>query len=253
MYLLYADESGSAHDPNGDFFVLAGFSIFERQTHWVDEKVEQIARRFEPYFGARQCELHGSPMFAGNDGWRDAATVPQRVQAVSDALHLLNNRDIKVFASVIEKRLIPDRSQIIPTAFHDIAFAFDRYLRNLYHRNPDNKQRGIILFDKTASERMIQDLSYAAKHIGCNHDYLRNFAEVPVFVDSKASRLIQLADLLAYWLYRYYSANDKRGFNLIQPHILREGGLVEHLSDNTRIRLENANDLGYPFPQPQPN
>jgi hypothetical protein len=30
MHLLYADESGSVGDPKQQFFVLAGFSVFER-------------------------------------------------------------------------------------------------------------------------------------------------------------------------------------------------------------------------------
>ena len=31
MHLLYVDESGSTHDPNLKYFVLAGLSVFERQ------------------------------------------------------------------------------------------------------------------------------------------------------------------------------------------------------------------------------
>ncbi|MGN6318255.1 DUF3800 domain-containing protein [Trinickia sp.] len=33
MHLLYLDESGHPDDPNSEFFVVAGFSVFERQTH----------------------------------------------------------------------------------------------------------------------------------------------------------------------------------------------------------------------------
>ncbi|WP_413786047.1 DUF3800 domain-containing protein (plasmid) [Agrobacterium sp. rho-13.3] len=35
LHLLYLDESGHSHDLSSDFFVLAGFSIFERQTHFA--------------------------------------------------------------------------------------------------------------------------------------------------------------------------------------------------------------------------
>ncbi len=200
MYLLYADESGSIDDPNGDFFVLAGCCLFERQTHWVDNKLESIANRFSGYFGERHCELHGSPMFSGRDGWKLAASVPKRVQAVVDSLDLLDHEHgkIPIFISVIEKSLFTDRSKIIPTAFKDIAFAFDSFLKNIYYKNQSQKQRGIMIFDNSTSERMIQDLSYTYKHIGKGDDKLRNFAEVPMFIDSKASRIIQLADLVAY-------------------------------------------------------
>ena len=36
MYLTYLDESGSPGDLNTPFFVLAGVSVFERQTHWLE-------------------------------------------------------------------------------------------------------------------------------------------------------------------------------------------------------------------------
>lgn len=254
MYLLYADESGSIDDPNGDFFVLAGISVFERQTHWLDEKIAAIAARFHDAFQGG-CELHGSPMHSGRDGWKSAATPQQRAQAVVDVFHLLNQPQskIKIFVSVIEKQQFAGKADIIPTAFQDLAFAFDSSLRLSYtlRKNP---QRGMMLFDKSTSERMIQDLSYLYKHIGTHDDKLRNFAEVPVFVDSKVSRLIQLADLVAYWVYRYYQSNDRRGFNLLKPHFARHGsdvfGLKEHISDTCRSKLALAHDHGHPFPPP---
>ena len=255
MYLLYTDESGSIDDPNGDFFVLAGCALFERQTHWVDSKLESIADRFNRKFETGKCELHGSTMYGGSDGWKQAATVPERVQAVCDALNLLDHEHGKifVFVSVIEKSLFTHKSDIIPTAFQKIAFAFDNYLRSIYYKNNSQNQRGIVIFDNSTSEKMIQDLSYTYKHIGKDNDKLKNFAEVPMFIDSKASRIIQLADLVAYWIYRYYQHNDNRGFELIKPYIYKNNGLTECISESTKNKLTNANDHGHPFPQPSNN
>ena len=109
MYLLYTDESGSIDDPNGDFFVLAGCALFERQTHWVDSKLESIADRFNRKFETGKCELHGSPMYGGSDGWKQAATVPERVQAVCDALNLLDHEHGKIFVFVSVRYLHTNR------------------------------------------------------------------------------------------------------------------------------------------------
>lgn len=46
MHLLYLDESGHPHDPSTQFFVLAGFAVFERQTHWLESTITPIAARF---------------------------------------------------------------------------------------------------------------------------------------------------------------------------------------------------------------
>jgi hypothetical protein len=48
MYLLYADESGTTHDQNQQYFVLAGFCIFERQGYWISDQLDKIAARFDP-------------------------------------------------------------------------------------------------------------------------------------------------------------------------------------------------------------
>ena len=45
---------------------------------------------------------------------------------------------------------------------------------------------------------------------------MANFAEVPLFLDSRMSRLIQLADIIAYSLFQKYEHDDDNYFSLIQ-------------------------------------
>jgi hypothetical protein len=47
MHLLYLDESGSVADPNQNHFILAGLSVFERKTHWIEQELNNIAKRFD--------------------------------------------------------------------------------------------------------------------------------------------------------------------------------------------------------------
>ena len=46
MYLLYADESGAIGNPTEEYFILAGVAVFERDTHWIDRDLNEIAARF---------------------------------------------------------------------------------------------------------------------------------------------------------------------------------------------------------------
>lgn len=86
MHLLYLDDSGSPCDPQTKFFVMAGFSIFERQTHWLESQLNPIAARFN-LTSPDSVELHGSPMRSGSDGWK-LFSPQDRVQAVADAVIL---------------------------------------------------------------------------------------------------------------------------------------------------------------------
>lgn len=88
LHLLYLDESGHPDDPNSEFFVVAGFSVFERQTHWLERQLDAIASRFTHSEG-NEVELHGSEMYGGKNLWRGIAP-EARSQAVVDILSLLS-------------------------------------------------------------------------------------------------------------------------------------------------------------------
>jgi len=252
LHLLYLDESGHQDDPNSAFFVVAGFSIFERQTHWLEQQLDVIASRFSaPERG--KVELHGSEMYGGKNAWR-AISPELRSQAVVDILALLSDRQLKlrVFASVIEKSLMSS-SIVLQRSFENLVAAFDAYLYSLYRRR--DPQRGLVIFDKSNYEQQLQELSHVFKRHGHQKGKLRNFAEVPLFLDSKASRLIQMADIVAYWIFRYFQSGDDRGFSLIKP-FCRDGGsdsasgLIVEISAETTARLANIQPHPHPFPHP---
>ncbi|MCW5258162.1 DUF3800 domain-containing protein [Verminephrobacter aporrectodeae] len=253
MYLLYLDESGHPQDPGSNFFVLAGVAVFERSTHWLDSRISPIAARFNAA-DPSSVEFHGSPMHAGKGDWSGIAPA-ERVQAVVDVLSLLGNQQLKlrVFASVIEKSTLP-LNQILERSFEAVAHQFDQYLADMWTRHQD-PQRGLVVCDKASYEQKLQALSSLFKHQG--HQLggrLRNFAEVPLFLDSRASRLIQLADLIAYWIFRYYQSKDDRGFRLIEPFFLRRArqrvGLVASVTPATIATLAAIEPHKYPFPNP---
>lgn len=250
MHLLYLDESGSTTDPSLDFFVLAGFAVFERSTHWLESRMNPIAARFNPQDPAA-IEFHGSPMFGARDEWKGIHPA-DRVQAVVDILSLLGNNQLKlkVFAAVIEKSMIPD-AQVREKAYEAVAHQFDQYLADMWFHRRD-AQRGLVVCDKTDYEHKIQALSSLFKHQGHHLGRLRNFAEVPLFLDSRASRLIQLANLIAYWIFRYYQSGDDRGFSMIEPCILRRRhqrvGLAASVTPETEARLAALQPHEYPFP-----
>jgi hypothetical protein len=51
--------------------------------------------------------------------------------------------------------------------------------------------------------------------LGTRWGVIRNFAETPLFVDSRASRVVQLADHIAYAVFRRYNAGDAQYFDVM--------------------------------------
>jgi hypothetical protein len=226
VHLLYLDESGSVSDPNQKWFVLAGISVSERATHWIEEGLDLIARRFNAA-DPRSMELHGSPMRSGRDEWKG---IPQadRMKAMKDALifGVVNqSQRVRLFGACMKKASCQGKDPV-EMAFEQLSNRFDLFLTRLYRKHAD-KQRGIIVFDKASTEARIQSLARDFKTLGHQWGKSRNYAEVPVFLDSKASRLIQLADLVAYALFRFHEHNDNSLYDLIKYRFDSEGG-VQH-------------------------
>jgi hypothetical protein len=225
MYLLYADESGSLGDPTERYFVLAGVSIFEREPHWLEQDLETIAKRFNPNEPA-SVELHGSPMRAGKGRWRQFPKA-DREQAIVDALSAgvcqRHPAQVRLFAAVLEKKNFAGQD-IAEVAFEQLSSRFDQFLGRLHQKG--NTQRGLILFDKSSTEKRIQTLAKEFKTAGHSFGRTRNYAEVPVFIDSEASRLIQLADLVAYAIFRKFEYNDAKYYDVISGCFDSDGGVV---------------------------
>ncbi len=112
-------------------------------------------------------------------------------------------------------------------AFEQLCNRFDRFLGRLHLQN--DTQRGLIILDKSSYETSLQTLAREFRADGHRWGQLRNLSDVPLFVDSRATRMIQYADLIAYALRTYYERGDARYFDIISGRFDREGGVIHGL------------------------
>jgi len=212
MFLLYADESGTPGGDGKEHFVLAGITVFERKAHWLAMELDKIAARFNQQ-APNPVELHGAPMLAGRKFWRKIPKA-ERLEAIKDALRLIDGSHYRIIASVVKKEAISPNDPV-HTTFQQLITRFDHFLTR-QHTRFKNPQRGLILFDKSSKEAPIQALASEFKATGHEWGKVKNMADVPVFIDSKATRLIQLADLVAYAIFRKFEKGDNQFFNIIE-------------------------------------
>lgn len=95
------------------------------------------------------------------------------------------------------------------------------------------RQRGLIVHDRSGVEGSLQSWTNQWRVANSSLGRLRNLADVPMFADSRATRTLQAADLVAYALFRYYSRpggrNDERYMHRLWSHFDTDGGRMHGL------------------------
>jgi hypothetical protein len=229
MWLLYLDDSGSAQNANEDYLVLGGISVFERRVYFVGQELDSLASRFNEA-NPEAVEFHASEIFGGRtEPWKQLRNQADRKKVLLDVLAVLSQDRFGTcaFACAVHKPSFPNDDPM-QLAFEQLCNRFDRLLKR---KNLDNheQQRGMIIFDESAHETAIQALARSFRTVGTRWGVTRNIAEVPMFINSKASRCIQLADHVAYAVFRRYQGKDTSYLDSVLPKFDADQGIIHGL------------------------
>lgn len=240
MHVLYVDDSGDVANVDERHFVLGGISVFERGLYHQIRLADECVGSFK-LGDPHDIELHGTVMYSGRDGvWRSVNHRPTRERYIKDALGTLQGHaSIRLFAVIIDKNI--HGIDPVAAAFEEICNRFNLFLTRNNDRHPDEgDQRGLIIMDESRHELALQSLARQFRIGGARWGHFRNLAEVPLFVDSRASRLVQLADLVAWATYRKYEIQDGRFFDALIPLFDSDGGVIHGL-----VHRRDMNDVCY--------
>lgn len=232
MFILYIDGSGSVGNPGEKHFVLAGVAVFERQIFHLIQELDNLVDSFG--LGPEsQIELHGNPMFGGKKlPWR-AVDRAKRLDFMRQTLGVLTNasNSVRAFGIAVNKQAISPKDPV-EYAFEEICNRFNLYLSRLFQSRggkSEDRQKGLIVMDESQYEQPLQALAREFRISGARWGAFRNLAEVPFFVDSKASRIVQLADMVAFAMWRKYEHADGRLFDPIVSRFDQKGGVIHGL------------------------
>ncbi|MBF0337906.1 MAG: DUF3800 domain-containing protein [Nitrospirae bacterium] len=226
MYLLYLDDSGSVKNASDREVILGGLCCYEQTPFYLSGKLDSLANEVWPE-NPKSLEFRGVNIFSGKEHWRGIEK-DKRLETYKKALSFLEqSKNIKLFGAVIN-RVALSPGDPMKYAFEQLASRFDQYLTRIYKKG--NSQRGLIILDKSTYETSIQMLASEFRDVGHRWGHrLVNMSDVPLFVDSKATRMVQYADMIAYALRRYYINHEQEYFDIISKKFDNEGGVIHGL------------------------
>ncbi|MBN1341660.1 MAG: DUF3800 domain-containing protein [Phycisphaerae bacterium] len=228
MHLLYLDDAGSAQNPQEEYLVLGGVSIFEAQADWFARELDKLATTIEPSH-PHDVEFHASEIFSRRrHPWKDM-TRDEAKGVIKAVLEILKQSydTARAFACAVHKASYPGADPM-ELAFEDLCSRFDLYLARL--RGEGDRQRGILILDESSHETTLQRMTREFRTLGTKWRVVRNLAETPLFVNSRASRVVQLADHVAYAVFRRFNAGDSSYFDIISSKFDMSDGVVHGLS-----------------------
>jgi hypothetical protein len=192
--------------------------------------LDEIQREFFPAI-SEPIEFRASAIWNGNgEPWKSMER-PSRKRLMESIYRVLSQErtGVVLFGLAMRKADYPG-TPAIQRCCEELAGHFDAYLGSLEisDRNAD-KQRGLMIFDQSRHEKTVQALMTEFRTTGASFGRVRHLAEVPVFTDSKTTRMLQLADFIAYAIYRRFESGDTQFFDRIVPRFQQSGGILHGL------------------------
>jgi hypothetical protein len=209
LYLFYLDESG---DPSGfdevDNFVLAGVAVHEGQIRKLSRQVDHLQREFFPDIHV-PLELHAQHIHGGKGRFRSIPK-PQRTEMLKRVCGLMGKAgfpNLIAFASAIHISSVADSLQVLRSCLEDICECFNLFLVRQYKAG--FRDKGLLIMDRSGRENRVREIMADFERRGTKRGYLGNITDVPYFAESNHTRMLQLADCLAFAVGRYANAGDE--------------------------------------------
>jgi hypothetical protein len=236
MYLLYVDESGGATETDQEIYVLGGISVHERKPYFLSKELDDLQERWFPN-ATDPIEFHASHIRNGKGEPWESMGKPERLRLMNEMCQLLTKTSdaVSLFAVAMHKPSFPKQDPIHRTC-EEMAGHFDALLTSLETRPNADKERGLMIFDQSAHQKTLHSLVAEYRSSGASWGgKVKHLAEIPMFTDSKLTRMLQWADFVAYAVFRRYQHADSSFLDRIVGKFQHSGGILHglvHLSGN---------------------
>jgi Protein of unknown function (DUF3800) len=224
MYLLYLDDSGSVDNRQEQYLVLGGICVFERQVDNITGELDKIAVKIDSA-KPDEVEFHASVIFSGRENpWKQLTKKDDRQQVIKDVLAVLSNayETERAFATVVHKASTNGRDPM-EVAFEDVCTRFEMFLNRV-------NDVGLIILDESTHQTRLVELSKEFRKRGNQWSTpLRRIVDAPMFVSSRSFRCVQLADHIAYSVFRRFDARDANYFDVFAHRFDSQRGVMHGL------------------------
>ena len=168
-----------------------------RATHYLSQQLDALKERHFP--GAPPIEFHASFMRKGKGFWRDVDHDLREdiLLEIARIIATTSGASLTLFAAVIEKSAQVHGEIAVKRAVEEPCSRFDIFLRRLY-REAKDPQRGLVIVSQGRLDQRAKLWIRGFREAGTRWGALRNFSDIPYFASTSETRLLHIADFVAY-------------------------------------------------------
>jgi len=228
MYLLYLDESGGPTEVDQDYYVLGGISVHERKPFFMSKELDDLQERWFPT-ATDSIEFHASHVRNGKGEPWESMSKGDRLKLMNEMCNILRMSadTVSLFSVAMHKPSFLSQDPVRRTC-EEMAGHFDAHLNSLEMRHDADKERGLMIFDQTDHQKTLHSYVAQFRSTGASWGKVKHLAEIPMFTDSKLTRMLQWADFVAYAVFRRYQHSDASFFDRIIGKFQHSSGGVLH-------------------------
>ncbi len=231
MHILFLDESGTPPKPGTEYprrFLVGGLIVAESVWHAIRDGLQGLKIRHKVrgeikwrYFSPSNNDLK-NPMRALDPLGRNAIR--------ADVYRLIaSHKSVTTMACVVSTKAayampsVTCQDDVYALAYKGITERFQYFLQDL-SKNSGRKEFGLIVCDQRSRK---DDSTLIAEHQKLVHSTgqfiskYNNLVETVFLVPSHISIGIQLADMVAGAIWRYFERGDDEWFKFVEPTLRR--------------------------------
>lgn len=222
------DESGRPRGTSTTHLVVAGLALHEDDCYPLARSLRAVQTKWVGAANA-DLELHATDVWGARAAWSQVDERARHGLVRAVFRHLASwrsprGRAPRYFGVVVHKPSFPVRA--LERAHEELFARFDEYLTRLHRRGQSH--RAIVIADTSSYESLLQTLMPRWKR-GERLGPLHSFVEVPLYVESNVSRLVQAADFVAWGIWQYYENGHREHIQRISHRFDAAGGIQHGL------------------------
>ena len=232
MYLLFLDDSGKGHKT---YTVVGGLAVHEQDVWGLSRAADEIVARIPSV--PDDAEIHADSIRWGKKQWRGVEEAA-RQRILQEIAGLIATG----YPGQIRKPVLFATALHVPSNTHHPVI--ERVHEETFSRCSGFLSRQAALGDRHRCVAILDQTGREEQHLqnqmrtwrsrgsttGAKIGPMASYVEVPFFVDSRRSRLVQLADVVANTVFRFYLRGDSELFEALLPAFFTLDGTIHGLT-----------------------